>query len=155
MSNAGTRAERALCRAFDEAGWIVLRAPASGSATTRELPDVLVGKRDRGVLAIEAKYSSEDRIYLRREQVEGLQAVAKHFCGYALIAAQWRGERTMYAFSAEPEGTARSYRFGIKRAERVSEKSFRVHRDDVDDTLVLAQYDNDADDGEEPWRIRI
>ena len=41
MSQAkGDRRERELVNALDEAGFAVMRAPASGAATDRELPDV-------------------------------------------------------------------------------------------------------------------
>jgi Holliday junction resolvase len=59
----GSRRERELVNQLDETGFAVMRAPASGSATERELPDVLAG--DNGYfLAIEAKSSSGDPIYL-------------------------------------------------------------------------------------------
>jgi len=43
-SNAkGDRRERELVNELDDAGFAVMRAPSSGSATERELPDVLAG----------------------------------------------------------------------------------------------------------------
>ena len=64
MSNAkGDRRERELVNALDERGFAVMRAPASGSATDRDLPDVLAGDGET-FYAIEAKSSAGAPIYL-------------------------------------------------------------------------------------------
>jgi Holliday junction resolvase len=74
----GDRRERELVNALDEAGFAVMRAPASGSATERELPDVLAG--DGGdFYAIEAKSSSGDPIYLSGEEIEALVYFSQNF----------------------------------------------------------------------------
>jgi Holliday junction resolvase len=101
----GDRRERELVNELDEAGFAVMRAPASGSATDRELPDVLAGRADRSsrsegrdegegtessgsddtgsseplFYAIEAKSSSGDPIYLTGEEVEALVYFARNF----------------------------------------------------------------------------
>ncbi len=78
-SNAkGDRRERELVNALDEAGFAVMRAPASGSATERELPDVLAGDGER-FYAVEAKSSAGDPIYLDGEEVEALLFFARNF----------------------------------------------------------------------------
>ncbi|AGB39619.1 Holliday junction resolvase Hjc [Natronococcus occultus] len=79
MSHAkGGRRERELVNALDEAGFAVMRAPASGAATDRELPDVLAGDGDT-FYAIEAKSSAGDPIYLTGEEVEALTYFARNF----------------------------------------------------------------------------
>ena len=79
MSNAkGDRRERELVNELDDAGFAVMRAPASGSATDRELPDVLAGN-DGDFYAIEAKSSAGDPIYLTGEEVEALVYFARNF----------------------------------------------------------------------------
>src|SRR6056297_2153057 len=55
-----------------------MRAPASGSATERELPDVLAGDSDV-FYAIEAKSSAGNPIYLSGEEVEALVYFARNF----------------------------------------------------------------------------
>ncbi|MCD2200597.1 MULTISPECIES: Holliday junction resolvase Hjc [unclassified Halobacterium] len=81
MSNSnakGNRRERELVNAFDERGFAVMRAPASGAATERELPDVLAG--DGSVFyAVEAKSSAGDPIYLTGEEVEALVYFSQNF----------------------------------------------------------------------------
>ena len=42
-NSKGSRRERELVNKLDEDGYAVMRAPASGAATERELPDVLAG----------------------------------------------------------------------------------------------------------------
>lgn len=78
-SNAkGDRRERELVNRLDGLGFAVMRAPASGSATSRELPDVLAG--DGSVFyAIEVKASAGDPIYLEGEEVEALVYFARNF----------------------------------------------------------------------------
>ena len=79
MSNAkGDRRERELVNELDDAGFAVMRAPASGSATDRELPDVLAGN-DGDFYAIEAKSSAGNPIYLTGEEVEALVYFARNF----------------------------------------------------------------------------
>ncbi|WP_435065283.1 Holliday junction resolvase Hjc [Halobaculum sp. EA56] len=74
----GDRRERELVNRLDDAGFAVMRAPASGSSTDRELPDVLAGD-GRVFYAVEAKSSSGDPIYLRGEEVEALVYFARNF----------------------------------------------------------------------------
>jgi Holliday junction resolvase len=74
----GDRRERELVNALDGAGFAVMRAPASGSATERELPDVLAGDGEV-FYAVEAKSSAGDPIYLDGEEVEALVYFARNF----------------------------------------------------------------------------
>lgn len=55
-----------------------MRAPASGSATEGELPDVLAGNSDV-FYVIEAKSSNGDPIYLDATEIEGLKYFAEKF----------------------------------------------------------------------------
>jgi holliday junction resolvase Hjr len=69
----------------------VMRAPASGSATTRELPDVLAGDGET-FYAIEAKASAGNPIYLTGEEVEALVYFARNFGAKARIAVRFDRE---------------------------------------------------------------
>lgn len=77
-SEKGNRRERELVNLLDEAGFAVMRAPASGSATERELPDVLAGNAE-DFFAIEAKSSAADSIYLSGEEVTALVYFSRNF----------------------------------------------------------------------------
>lgn len=95
-SNAkGDRRERQLVNSLDDRGYAVLRAPASGSATERELPDVLAGD-DGDFYAFEAKSSGGDPIYVDAEEVEGLVYFADNFGAEPRIAARF--DRCDWAF---------------------------------------------------------
>jgi len=87
----GDRRERELVNQLDAAGFAVMRAPASGSATDRELPDVLAGDDGR-FYAIEAKSSAGDPIYLSGEEVEALIYFAQNFGAKARIAVRFDRE---------------------------------------------------------------
>ncbi|WP_255169488.1 Holliday junction resolvase Hjc [Natrononativus amylolyticus] len=92
MSQAkGDRRERELVNRLDEAGFAVMRAPASGAATERELPDVLAGDGER-FYAIEAKSSSGKPIYLTGEEVEALIYFARNFGAKPRIAVRFDRE---------------------------------------------------------------
>jgi len=91
-SNAkGDRRERELVNALDEAGFAVMRAPASGSATERELPDVLTGDGET-FYAIEAKSSAGDPIYLDGAEIEALLFFARNFGANPRVAARFDHE---------------------------------------------------------------
>jgi Holliday junction resolvase len=90
-SRKGNRRERELVNALDEEGFAVMRAPASGAATERELPDVLAGDGD-DFYAIEAKSSSGRPIYLEGEEVENLVFFARNFGAKPRIAVRFDRE---------------------------------------------------------------
>lgn len=87
----GDRRERELVNRLDEAGFAVMRAPASGSSTDRELPDVLAGDGEQ-FYAIEAKSSAGDPIYLDAEEVEALIFFARNFGANARIGVRFDRE---------------------------------------------------------------
>ena len=87
-NSKGDRRERELVNLLDERGFAVMRAPASGSATDRELPDVLAGDGDR-FYAIEAKSSAGDPIYLDGEEVEALVYFSRNFGAKPRVAARF------------------------------------------------------------------
>ncbi|ADQ65628.1 holliday junction resolvase [Halogeometricum borinquense DSM 11551] len=87
----GDRRERELVNKLDDAGFAVMRAPASGSATERELPDVLAGNGEM-FYAIEAKASSGRPIYLQGEEVEALIYFAQNFGAKSRIAVRFDRE---------------------------------------------------------------
>ncbi|MGM0591296.1 MAG: Holliday junction resolvase Hjc [Halobacteriota archaeon] len=87
----GDRRERELVNLLDDAGFAVMRAPASGGATTRELPDVLAGNAEV-FYAIEVKSSSGNPIYLSGEEVEALVYFARNFGAKARIGVRFDRE---------------------------------------------------------------
>lgn len=92
----GDRRERQLVNALDERGFAVMRAPASGSATARDLPDVLAGNGE-SFYAIEAKASAGDPIYLDASEIHALAEVfAPNFNATPRVAVRF--DREDWAF---------------------------------------------------------
>ena len=112
----GDRRERELVNALDDAGFAVMRAPASGSATERELPDVLAGDGET-FYAIEAKSSAGDPIYLTGEEVEALLFFARNFGAKARIAVRFDREDLFFFHPGDLYTTdAGSYRVKKEKA---------------------------------------
>jgi len=88
MTHKGVRRERQLATLLDERDFAVMRAPASGSATDRDLPDVLAGN-GTAFYAIEAKASGGDPIYLGDDEIEALGRFATAFGAQPLIGARF------------------------------------------------------------------
>ncbi|MDH5018925.1 Holliday junction resolvase Hjc [Halobacterium rubrum] len=104
-SNAkGNRRERELVNALDERGFAVMRAPASGSATERELPDVLAGDGD-AFYAVEAKSSAGDPIYLTGEEVEALVYFSQNFGASPKIGVRFDREDWYFFHPADVHQT--------------------------------------------------
>lgn len=91
----GDRRERELVNLLDASGFAVMRAPASGSSTNRELPDVLAGNGEV-FYAIEAKSSSGRPIYLDHAEIDALRFFADNFGARARLAARF--DREDWAF---------------------------------------------------------
>ena len=96
----GDRRERQLVNALDSAGFAVMRAPASGSATQRELPDVLAGN-GTVFYAIEAKSSAGDPIYLDSEEIEALRYFSESFGAKPRIGVRFDQEEWAFFHPAE------------------------------------------------------
>lgn len=103
-SNAkGDRGERELVNWLDADGWTVIRAPASGSATTRDLPDVLAAD-DGTFIATEVKLSGGDPIYLDSEEVQSLVNFARDFGADARVAVKFDLEPDDFAYGEDHPG---------------------------------------------------
>ncbi len=94
MSKNGSREERELVKMLWESDYAAMRAPASGGATKKPLPDVIAGNGEI-YLAIEVKSTSSDRIYINSEKIEGLLEFsglcgAKPYIGAKFMRAKWR-----------------------------------------------------------------
>jgi Holliday junction resolvase len=96
-----TRYERELVRVLDDLGFGVVRAPSSGAATDRDLPDLLalsptvVGAAARRpsstyALAIEQKTTSRTTAYADGPEVEALVAFADAAGAVPLIGGRFK-----------------------------------------------------------------
>lgn len=117
MSQAkGDRRERELVNRLDEAGFAVMRAPASGSATERELPDVLAGN-GAVFYAVEVKGSAGDPIYLTGDEVEALVYFSENFGAKPRIGVRFDREEWYFFHPADLHTTdGGNYRVKKERA---------------------------------------
>ncbi len=115
----GERRERELVNRLDEAGFAVMRAPASGSATERDLPDVLAGNGD-SFYAIEAKSSSGDPIYLDGAEVASLLYFSQNFGARARIGVRFDRE-DWYFFHPDDLYTTDGGNYRVKRETALAE----------------------------------
>ncbi|OED29957.1 Holliday junction resolvase Hjc [Methanosphaera sp. WGK6] len=94
MSKTGSVEERDLVNKLWAAGYAAMRAPASGGATKRPLPDVLAGNGKK-YLAIEVKSTRQDHIYIDNEKITNLIKFSEIFgatpyVGAKFIRKAWR-----------------------------------------------------------------
>jgi len=87
MTDKGTTAERNLVNLLDDAGFAVMRSPASGAATQRAQPDVLAGD-GTNLYAFEAKRFSGSQTYLSQDEVMALREFAENMGAIPAIAGR-------------------------------------------------------------------
>src|SRR6056297_39952 len=156
MSHAkGDRRERELVNALDEAGFAVMRAPASGAATDRELPDVLAGDGE-SFYAIEAKSSAGDPIYLTGEEVEALIYFAQNFGAKPRIGVRFDRE-DWYFFHPGDLYVTDGGNYRVKKETALAEgtdfSEFTGQSEKV--TLAEAAADGSVDDGPDEELLRV
>jgi Holliday junction resolvase len=148
MSNSnakGDRRERELVNKLDEAGFAVMRAPASGSATERELPDVLAGDGDT-FYAIEAKSSSGDPIYLTGEEIEALVYFSQNFGAKPRVAARFDRE-DWYFFHPGDLYTTDGGNYRVKKETALAEGTDFAEFVGDSEKVTLDEVAVESDDG--------
>lgn len=104
-SNPG-RYERELVNVLDATGWVAMRAPSSGSATKRELPDIMALREDTTatvvdaesgvmrptaeVLFVEHKSGSDSILYVDGDEADDLISAAHDAGARALFGARFK-----------------------------------------------------------------
>lgn len=88
MSKTGSVEERDLVNKLWNSGFAAMRAPASGGATKRPLPDVLAGN-GKLYLAIEVKSTRQDHIYIDNEKITNLKKFSEIFGATPYIGAKF------------------------------------------------------------------
>ena len=137
LNTKGDRRERELVNRLDSAGFAVMRAPASGSATGRDLPDVLAGNGE-AFYAVEAKSSSGDPIYLDGSEVESLIYFSRNFGAAPKVGVRFDREDWYFFHPADLHTTdAGNYR--VKKEKALSGET-------IDD--LMAADTGDEGDGE-------
>ncbi|NGM68799.1 nucleoid-structuring protein H-NS [Natronolimnobius sp. AArcel1] len=154
MSQAkGDRRERELVNALDEAGFAVMRAPASGSATERELPDVLAGDGEH-FYAIEAKSSSGDPIYLTGEEVEALIYFAQNFGAKPRIGVRFDRE-DWYFFHPGDLYVTDGGNYRVKKETALADGIDFDEFVGTSEKVTLEEIGNNDDDGPDEDILRV
>jgi Holliday junction resolvase len=103
MSSSGIRAERDLVHRFWNAGFAVLRAPASGGGTILPRPDLIVGSKNHNkFFVIEVKTVRKDNLYIDSSQIEGLIEFANRLGFKSILAVKFKNHRKDYVFLEVP-----------------------------------------------------
>ncbi|AXR83464.1 Holliday junction resolvase Hjc [Natrarchaeobaculum sulfurireducens] len=154
MSQAkGDRRERELVNALDDAGFAVMRAPASGSATDRELPDVLAGDGEV-FYAIEAKSSSGNPIYLTGEEVEALIYFANNFGAKPRIGVRFDRE-DWYFFHPGDLYVTDGGNYRVKKETAIAEGTDFPEFVGESEKVTLEDVAADGNDGPDEEIVRI
>ena len=88
----GVREERELVNLLDKLGFAVLRAPASGSRTRLDRPDILAGRRGF-IVALEVKSTSKKALYVRGESIAQLKRFSERFGAKPFLAVKFKYSR--------------------------------------------------------------
>ncbi len=88
----GIDAERSLVNILWKNGFAVMRAPSSGSATKRPLPDIIAGSKKRGLqFVIEVKTTRLETLYVNYDSIHQLLEFSQTFGCEPYLAIRFRG----------------------------------------------------------------
>ena len=104
MAKKGSAEERDLVHKLWERNFAAMRAPASGGATKRPLPDVLAGN-GKIYLAIEVKTTTKDKVYIDATQIDDLCNFSKIFGATPYIGVRFKYTKWLFL---KPENTPRT-----------------------------------------------
>ena len=92
MNKKGSRVERELVKMLWNAECAAMRAPASGGATKKPLPDIIAGN-GKVYLAIEVKSTSAEHIYINSEKILGLIQFSEIFGAEPYLGAKFKNKK--------------------------------------------------------------
>lgn len=92
MNKSGSRVERELVKMLWNADCAAMRAPASGGATRKPLPDIIAGN-GRVYLAIEVKTTSADHIYINSGKIRGLKEFSEIFGAEPYLGVKFKNKK--------------------------------------------------------------
>ena len=104
MAKKGSAEERELVHKLWDRGIAAMRAPASGGATKKSLPDVVAGN-GKIYLAIEVKTTTKDKIYIDSVQIDELCEFSQIFGAKPYIGVRFKYTKWLFL---EPKHTPRT-----------------------------------------------
>ncbi|HIH62573.1 MAG TPA: Holliday junction resolvase [Methanobacteriales archaeon] len=118
MVRKGYKEEIDLVKILWDNNFAAIRAPASGGATKKPLPDVIAGNGNR-YLAIEVKTTSKDKIYIDSEKVKGLHKFSRIFGAEPYIGVKFKYKKWFFLPLDDLEITPqKNYKIDLKLALR-------------------------------------
>ncbi|WP_309492210.1 Holliday junction resolvase Hjc [Candidatus Hecatella orcuttiae] len=113
----GIGSERELVRKLDGLGFAVLRAPASGSRTKLDRPDILAGRKGF-CLALEVKTTAKSILYVEKASVAQLLRFSERFGAKAMLAVKFKhkGKGWLLLEPGKLPSTRKGYRIAFKEA---------------------------------------
>jgi Holliday junction resolvase len=134
----GARIERQLVNTYTSLGWGALRVPTSGSATDRDLPDVLTGRphpdatdvANSESYAIEVKATRGTTAYAGHDELAALTRFANMFGAHPLVAAYFKqqgGSRSRYYLVPPEELRMTDQNGGVPEATATDRARFVVY----------------------------
>ena len=104
LAKKGSAEERDLVHKLWDRNFAAMRAPASGGATKRPLPDVVAGN-GKIYLAIEVKTTTKDKIYIDAEQIDALLEFSEIFGAKPYIGVKFKYKKWLFLAPENAERT--------------------------------------------------
>lgn len=132
-STKGSRVERELVNLLRDLGFKIMRAPSSGAATSRDLPDVLAGNGDGLLIAMEVKAWAEGTHYFSEEEVAALQSFASGFHPHCipLLVTRWNRDTHFYLARPDAEALHRTDSGNVRAKKQVCQAEWEALEDYV------------------------
>ena len=104
MSRKGSAEERDLVHKLWDRNFAAMRAPASGGATKKPLPDVLAGN-GKIYLGIEVKTTTKEKIYIDSPQIDALCEFCNIFGAEPYLGIKFKYTKWLFLFPEKIERT--------------------------------------------------
>jgi Holliday junction resolvase len=114
MVKKGSNEERELVHKLWEKGFAAMRAPASGGATKKPLPDVLAGNSEI-YIAIEVKTTTKEKIYIDSLQIDALCKFSDIFGAKPYLGIKFKYTKWLFL---DPD-----------KIERTRSNNYRIEKD--------------------------
>ena len=112
----GTKGERELIKAFNEAGWSAIRSAGSGSSRYPS-PDILAANAIRR-LAIECKVTKDRKKYFQNAEIEQLKEFSTKFGAESWIGVKFPDQPWYFLMLEDLQDTGKCWLISLEIAQR-------------------------------------